>query len=365
MLYLRPDTYLHRLLTLLTVVGEYPYRSLSLLGNRRVLTTLVRSMQQPQLVQIADSSPVSCRILSVSGHGAYKTIRLHRSAFPILQRLYPDALQTYLTVTHQHRFAGGPEHIGRNHRIAESAAMCMMAGIEIRPPLIAPLTATPTQQNMEASSFYLARFLKQDLTGLNKTIFTRVTGMLLGPTQSFALYNARQSKMKWNGMGEFKALQILRDVSYAMTGQASDSAVLFGASPDSLMLTDTQRFDSIYPNIHFVPLDRNGISLLRLLCLPHAKERLQSLLFPPEMRCTDSHIECDAQTGNRYILSYLDGNIARLLRFKQATLFYGPKLNYEVICYPWQQPFVQSYMENHAVIRALPMEQIHEGISDF
>ena len=37
----------------------------------------------------------------------------------------------------------------------------------------------------------------------------------------------------------------------------------------------------------------------------------------------------------------------------------------QVICYPWQQPFVQSYMENHAVIRALPMEQIHEGISDF
>ncbi len=364
MLYLRPDTYLHRLLTLLTVVGEYPYRSLSLLGNRRVLTTLVRSLQQPQLVQIADSSPVSCRILSVSGHGAYKTIRLHRSAFPVLQRLYPDALQTYLTVTHQHRFAGGPEHIGRNHRIAESAAMCMMAGIEIRPPLIAPLTGA-AQQYVTAPSFYLARFLKQDVTGLNKTIFTRVTGMLLGPTQSFALYNARQSKMKWNGMGEFKALQILRDVSYANTGRASDSAVLFGASPDSLLLTDTQRFDSIYPNIHFVPLDRNGVSLLRLLCLPHAKARLQSLLFPPEMRCTDSHIECDAQTGTRYILSYLDGNIARLLRFKQATLFYDPKLNYEVICYPWQQPFVQSYMENHAVIRTLPMEQIHEGISDF
>ena len=162
------------------------------------------------------------------------TVSVSYTHLPVLQRLYPDALQTYLTVTHQHRFAGGPEHIGRNHRIAESAAMCMMAGIEIRPPLIAPLTGA-AQQYVTAPSFYLARFLKQDVTGLNKTIFTRVTGMLLGPTQSFALYNARQSKMKWNGMGEFKALQILRDVSYAMTGQASDSAVLFGASPDSLM----------------------------------------------------------------------------------------------------------------------------------
>ena len=365
MIYLRPDTYLYRLLTLLTVVGEYPYRSLVLLGNRRVLTTLVRSMQQTQLIQVPNASPVSCRILSVSGRGAYKTIRIHRSAFPLLCHLYPGALQTYLTVTRQHRFAGGPEHVGRNHRIAESAAMCMMAGIEIRPPLIAPLTAAPTQQCMEASSFYLARFLKQDLTGLNKTIFTRVTGMLLGPTQSYALYNARQSKMKWNGMGEFKALQILRDVSYAMTGQASDSAVLFGVSPDSLMLTDTQRFDSIYPNIHFVPLDRNGVVLLRLLCLPHAKERLQSLLFPPEMRRTDTHIDCDAQTGTRYILSYLDGNIARLLRFKQAALFYGSQWNYEVLCYPWQQPFVQSYMENLAAVHVLPIEPIQESISDF
>lgn len=364
MLYLRPDTYLHRLLTLLTVVGEYPYRSLSLLGNRRVLTTLVRSLQQPQTVQPPKAPPVFCRVLSVSGHGAYKTIRLHRSAFPVLQRLYPDALQTYLTVTHQHRFAGGPEHIGRNHRIAESAAMCMMAGIEIRPPLIAPLTGA-AQQYVTAPSFYLARFLKQDVTGLNKTIFTRVTGMLLGPTQSFALYNARQSKMKWNGMGEFKALQILRDVSYAMTGQASDSAVLFGASPDSLMLSDAQRFDSIYPNIHFVPLDRNGAALLRLLCLPHIQARLQSLLFPPNIRYHGSQLECDAQIGNQYIFSYLDGNMARLLRFKEAALFYGANRRYEVLCYPWQQPFVQSYMENVAAVHVMPMEQIQESISDF
>lgn len=218
MLYLRPNSYLDRLLTLLTVTGEYPYRSLSLLGNRRVLTTLVRSLQQPQLVQIPNASPISGRILSVSGHGAYKTIRLHRSAFPLLQHLYPGALQTYLRVTRQHRFAGGTEHIGRNHRIAETAAMCMMAGIEIRPSFLAPL-ATGAQPYITAPSFYLARFLKQALTGLNKTIFTRITGMLLSPAQSYALYNARQSKMKWNGMGEFKALQLLRDVSYTATGR--------------------------------------------------------------------------------------------------------------------------------------------------
>lgn len=364
LLYLRPNSYLDRLLTLLTVTGEYPYRSLSLLGNRRVLTTLVRSLQQPQFVQIPNASPVSCRILSVSGHGAYKTIRLHRSAFPLLQHLYPGALQTYLRVTRQHRFAGGTEHVGRNHRIAETTAMCMMAGIEIRPSFLAPL-ATATQPYTTAPSFYLARFLKQELTGLNKTIFTRITGMLLSPTQSYALYNARQSKMKWNGMGEFKALQLLRDVSYTATGQASDSAILFGASPDNLPLSDEQRFDSIYPNIHFVPLDRNGVALLRLLCLPHARARLQSLLFPAEICCTGVYIECDAQTGNRCILSCLDGNIARLLRFKEAALFYGSQYDYEVLCYPWQQPFVQSYMETIAAIRVIPMEQIQERISVF
>ena len=365
MIYLRPDTHLYRLLTLLTVVGEYPYRSLSLLGNRRVLTTLVRSMQQPQLVQVPNASPVSCRILSVSGRGAYKTIRIHRSAFSLLCHLYPGALQTYLTVTRQHRFAGGPEHVGRSHRIAESAAMCMMAGIEIRPPFLSPLCASSEWPSISIPSFYLVRFLKQDFTGLNKTIFTRITGMLLGPTQSYALYNARQSKMKWNGMGEFKALQLLRDVSFANTGRASDSAVLFGASPDSLMLSDAQRFDSIYPNIHFVPLDRNGAALLRLLCLPHIQARLQSLLFPPNIRYHGSQLECDAQIGNQYIFSYLDGNMARLLRFKEAALFYGANRRYEVLCYPWQQPFVQSYMENVAAVHVMPMEQIQESISDF
>ena len=88
------------------------------------------------------------------------------------------------------------------------------------------------------------------------------------------------------------------------------------------MLTDTQRFDTASIRTFILCLWTATASPSSSVCLPHAKERLQSFVFhfPPEMRCTDSHIECDAQTGNRYILSYLDGNIARLLRFKQATL---------------------------------------------
>ena len=157
MIYLRPNTYVYQLLTLLTVVGEYPYRSLSLLGNRRVLTSLVRSLEQSQTFHLPNTNCVSCRMLSVSGHGQYKTIRLHRSALSLLDGLYPGALHTYLTISHRHRFAGGAEHIGRNHRIAESAAMCMKAGIEIRPTILPPLQTAPGQQSINCPSFYLAR----------------------------------------------------------------------------------------------------------------------------------------------------------------------------------------------------------------
>ena len=73
--------------------------------------------------------------------------------------------------------------------------------------------------------------------------------------------------MKWKGMGEFKALHSLTEVARWNGGITRlTGAVLMGKSYEAalsaLEYSDPRhpelRFDSIYPHIHFVPLDPFG-----------------------------------------------------------------------------------------------------------
>lgn len=135
--------------------------------------------------------------------------------------------------------------------------------------------------------------------------------------------------MKWNGMGEFKTLHNLTEIS-RMNSKADsiDSAILFGASESialkSLMESDKSRrlefrFDSVYRHIYFVPLEEVGLRLIRIMCNSGWRERLLQLLFDEKMRSFDlGTFEYDAKVGEAYVLSFLDGDIARLIRFRDA-----------------------------------------------
>ena len=46
-------------------------------------------------------------------------------------------------------------------------------------------------------------------------------------------------------------------------------------------------------------------------------------------------MEYDAQNGDTLILSHLDGDIARLVRVRQALEHSAAP--YEILCYPWQK----------------------------
>ena len=78
------------------------------------------------------------------------------------------------------------------------------------------------------------------------------------------------------------------------------------------------RFDRIYPHIHFIPMDRQGVR--QLVCCFSPTGRNSS--SPPCSLGTETGhpggIECDAKRGDILILSHLDGDLARLLRLKQA-----------------------------------------------
>ena len=292
MVHFRPGSQAWQLITLLSFAGEFPYQSLSLLGSERVYRALVHKLTTPQTFRNPQTgTEFTCRLLTVSGKGPGKTIRLYKGALPILEWLGPNVYQHYMDAFWNHRFPGDASHRERNHRVAEAAAVCMRSGMEARPYQLPKLQNLKICQTVpDTSCFYLAKDIKKvGDAEMNKTMFTRMVGAFFAPGSCYAVYNTRNAAMKWSGMGEFKALHSLIELARLNAGIGRiDSAVLLGESEEialrTLLESDKSRrlefrFDSIYRHIHFIPMDSDGIRQLRILSVPDWKEKLLDLLF--------------------------------------------------------------------------------------
>ena len=76
MITLRPGSHAYRLLLLLAICGEYPHRSLHLLGSIRTLEELVRRLEVVQHFRTPAGADLgSCKMLTTSGKGNRRTIR--------------------------------------------------------------------------------------------------------------------------------------------------------------------------------------------------------------------------------------------------------------------------------------------------
>ena len=374
MITLRPGSHAYRLLLLLSAAGEFPTHSMHLLGSVRSLEALVYRLEHTQQFRNEAGADLgSCKMLSVSGKRDRRTIRRHKTALPLLDVLHPAALGQYLALSGGHRFSGSDGHIQRNHRVAETLAMCMGAGVEFRPYVLPALQKQRIARIVPTSPvFYIARSLKRlDSTEMNKTIFTRLTGALFAPESCWAVYNTRGAVMKWSGMGEFKTAQHLAELARMNAGlPRADHALLLGERMEIALRTMEEsdksrrmdlRFDRIYPHIHFIPLNGQGIRLLNILTLPDWNEQLLSAVFPPEWRATGPGIiEHDAQRDGTFILSHLDGDLARLLRLRQALEH--SEVPCEVLCFPWQTAFIWDYLGGLVRLREVTMDALEDAL---
>lgn len=373
MITIRPSSYVYQLLELLCVAGEFPVRSLSVLGNERTVKALVHRLESVQDLRMGKDAPVhTMKMLQISGKGSNRTLRLYKRALPLLEELHPGALGSYNQSFFGHRFPGDSTHIFRNHRIAEALAMAMKAGVEIRPYALPGLQMTQRRKVVpDFPCFYASREIKRfDTTQMNKTIFTRTVGALFYPGGLYAVYNTRDSAMRWSGLGEFKTYYHLQELA-RMNSSITDfnSALLIGRDPSVALNTMLEsdksrrkemRFDRIYPHIHYIPLNTDGIRLLRILVRPNWQEDLLAALFPPELRIRQSFMELDAIDGALHILSHLDSDIARLYRFREAAATMNRR--FEIVCYPWQVPFLRKYFNNNIAMRVLEMDAVYSAL---
>ena len=150
----------------------------------------------------------------------------------------------------------------------------------------------------------------------------------------------------------------------------ADHAILLGENTDlalqTLLESDKSRrmelrFDRIYPHVHFIPMTEQGTRLLRLLTLSDWHEQVLAAVFPERMRVKMPGVmEYDAQDGNTLILSHLDGDIARLVRVRQALEHSGAP--YEILCFPWQSQFVDRYIGGRAQLREIGLPDLEDAL---
>lgn len=375
MIHFRPGSHAYDIVSVIGITGEFPYRSVRLFGNARTYKVLIGRLCEVQTFRDYNSGDeMTCRLLTVTGKSFGKTVRLYKAAIPILRWISPYAEENYLCASWNHGFPGDISHTERNHRVAEAAIMCIRAGIESRPYEL-PKLQNEVIKRMEFNqpSFYFAKSLKHiGQTEMNKTMFTRIAGAIFINHNCYAVYNTRNAVMKWNGMGEFKTLHSLIEVARLNAGVSQiDTAILFGESYKTAYKTMLEnqknrhlefRFDGIYRHIHFVPMNEFGIRLLKILILPDRKQKLLDLLFEPECRSNDLGVfEYDAYINGVYVLSFLDSDIARLMRFSEARSYRTERL--EVLCFPEQVELIKNYLGSDVSIKTIGLEQIEDALS--
>lgn len=369
-----PGSQAWQLITLLSIVGEYPLGSRHLLGNKAVFKNLVHKLNRPQtFCNIETGDTMTCRLLSVSGDDRNRNIRLCKVALPILDWISPECQSYHLNSFRKHNFSSSVSHRERNHRIGEAVTMCMRADIEARPFLLPELQNEAFVRVIPSEAvMYPSKDLKRlSEDEMSKTSFTRMVGALFACGTCYAMYNTRSATMKWSGKGEFKARDSLRDLSN-MNAEISivNSAILIGQSGtvalNTILESDKSqkqefRFDSVYDHIYFIPLNEDGIRQLRFLTVPDWKEKILNMLFDPEERSYNrGRFEYDAIVDDVYIYSYLDADIARLMRLHETLS--ALKRDVVVLCFAYQVSFLREYFGPMVELKVIDFDTVEDEL---
>ena len=317
MIHFEKGTVAWRLIEVISVCGEYPYRSLCILGNERELRKRVKQMCEPQKYRFEKAGPdVECCALTLSGKGRMKNIRLRKEAFPLLRQI--GTADSYLRRFPPGSFRGDYSHIDRTHRNAEIIAMCYMAGVTV-------MEGSETLLAGDGQSFFmLAKGVKSDgIDGINKTGFTRLSGVLYCGDVKYAVYNTRDRAMRWDGGGEQKVCEQLHaDFHYSFGGAivfCRDLQTGFKVYRQEHIKNSALRLTGVYGICRFFTFDGTGITSLRMFCLPDWYDRVRKTVFA---NCSLPHSSYgqpaafyDASDEENYLLLFADGNFGRLQEF--------------------------------------------------
>lgn len=362
----------------IALAGEFPFKALDLIGDKIMLQRTIRKLKEQKYI-------------TINGNADLKTIRLTKKALAVLEENYKDYYDYYMSITDNHHFRAGTykkNNVGvrqtmRRHRLAEVQCILIDLDVALLPSEKPTLSLRRNEKSIDKDDivFYSSVEMKNsDKEQTYKTEFTRILGTLYCPGGIYCLYNTNKGRIKWNNQGEQKAKVLIEDLTqlnYNIPGDEYadiNNSVIFGKSVDLFLDIlssnggkhdangfELLSFNNTYDNIYYITLDQNGLKQMSFLIEDNWQERLRYSIFPKELAESKplfSSVDCDAfnKKEDEFILIFIDGNISRLKRFKEAI--YDSNKKFSVVCFPWQQEAVDTYMENMATSIVVEYEDV-------
>ena len=365
---MKKDSQLYRLISLLSVCGEYPVRSLHMLGNKRMYRKIVDECMQPLTVRNPETAEAITlpRLFNLCGKGRLKSIRLYSGALPILKWL--DEGEYYDAISNGHNMPMNDQHLDRNHRVAEVLAVCRDAGIEIFPHNLPNFqrdefdTIIPLRQPFFMTSRMLKWFGGNDAA--NKTNFTRMVGALFISDTDYFVYNTRYTPMKWSGSGEIKAKINVRTLlkkppfheAYSMLFADSGEIAMNAFLSTQKIRISNYHFHGIYEKVHFIPLNEYGARFLRFFTVRGWHDYLTKIILEIDELPNRNYYAYDNYDDGIYSLVWLDGDLRRLW---SASKFEG---DLRVYCFEWQKDFVRNFLGDDVEITTVNFDKVEQRL---
>lgn len=356
MIIFNEKTRAYELVSLLCVVGEYPISSLNILGDRTCYRRLITDMCKTQTYHNSKTGEkFTCRALNISGKGRLKTIRLTKYALPLAK--WVGGAKFYIETHLKNNRSSNEKTIERHHRIAEAVAIIQQSRFEYRPWYLPEIQNEIRQYStIDEPSYFSPKVFRGDISNPSqKYTFSRTVGALMTPHKTLMLYNTRNSIMKWDGQGEYRATSNVENFSYRNTKKGKiDSAIIMGQNLNyviGLIHQTEKQYKSasifhksdlltMFHNIHYIPLNQFGAKLIQLLTLPNCHNHLLSLIYDDKLLERRSmSLAYDIFDNGVYTLNLLDYDMRRLILAKSninMLIKEDKSFTYQILCFPEQ-----------------------------
>ena len=203
-------------------------------------------------------------------------------------------------------------------------------------------------------------------------------GAVISRDAAYVVYNTRDKVMRWNGLGEQKAREIMNNLAHRNTeADESRSCMLFANNAQAILETiknslkkkaikgsdgrwyrrDSISVVDVYDHVHYVPLDEKGIRMLRILFLPSFKEKIQKVVYKKPLVAL-KYSNFDGISDGIYYVNHLDGDIAKL--YLLNNLLDVEKLKVTMICFDFQYDYLKSYLKNKVNYQVITIDFLEE-----
>ena len=260
--------------------------------------------------------------------------------------------------------------------IAETFVIMQNADVAIykdkKPDIFYPKDEPKRILSVTTLVFYNSREMKIYGAEFAQIRGARSVGVLLTKSKIFAVYNTSGSLMKWDNRSEVKTKTLLESIlgveRLPYQYQKSDiQGLMLGDSMEQVYQLLTSQtgpkrknftLDDTYKKFIYLPNDRNGEMVLKLLCDDEKTKELNYILsqglnnHKPGMFAENDAVD---ENGNAVLFAY-DCDMQRIVRFNFALETYNRKGT--LICFDFQADVLKRYCCDNVTFKIINIDDL-------